>query len=336
MAAALLVTAWSSIAQEFVCVPGGEDNSWRQKLDQKDVRNILDNHQSWLSKDVSERREDSPLRASFCDADLPEGIDLRRKDLSYANLIRANLNNAYLHGARLVGTDMRGTILRGAYLDESDVGHAIFEPSELPVVDSMSDAKNLHTLRFIETPRALVALRRAFRDAGFRQQEREVTRAIQHSAMLQSGPLERTFNFVLFELTTEWGMAPGRALWALGLLIPVFAVLYMISVRRQSADGIWRIWSGDRIRSDLGGNEPERMRAGWWGAIWIGLYFSVLSAFHIGWRDLNVGNWISRIQGREYALRATGWVRTVSGIQSLISVYLLAIWALTYFGRPFE
>lgn len=33
---------------------------------------------------------------------------------------------------------------------------------------------------------------------------------------------------------------------------------------------------------------------------------------------------------------ATGWARTVSGIQSLLSVYLLAIWALTYFGRPFE
>jgi hypothetical protein len=66
------------------------------------------------------------------------------------------------------------------------------------------------------------------------------------------------------------------------------------------------------------------------------LYFSVLSAFSIGWRELNVGNWISRIQSYEYNLRATGWVRTVSGLQSLLSVYLLALWALTYFGRPFE
>jgi hypothetical protein len=37
-----------------------------------------------------------------------------------------------------------------------------------------------------------------------------------------------------------------------------------------------------------------------------------------------------------YALRATGWVRVVSGLQSLLSVYLLAMWALTYFGRPFQ
>ena len=65
-------------------------------------------------------------------------------------------------------------------------------------------------------------------------------------------------------------------------------------------------------------------------------YFSLLSAFHIGWRDLNVGSWLTRLQSREYALRAKGWVRAVSGVQSLISVYLLAMWALTYFGRPFQ
>jgi hypothetical protein len=56
----------------------------------------------------------------------------------------------------------------------------------------------------------------------------------------------------------------------------------------------------------------------------------------MGWRELNVGTWMTRLQPREYNIRATGWVRIVSGIQSLMSVYLLALWALTYFGRPFE
>jgi hypothetical protein len=61
-----------------------------------------------------------------------------------------------------------------------------------------------------------------------------------------------------------------------------------------------------------------------------------LSAFHIGWRDLNVGRWIARLQPGEYTLRTIGWVRVVSGLQSLISVYLVALWVLTYFGRPFD
>ena len=59
-------------------------------------------------------------------------------------------------------------------------------------------------------------------------------------------------------------------------------------------------------------------------------------AFHIGWRELNIGTWLSRLQPREYALRAQGLPRIISGVQSLISVYLIAIWALTYFGRPFQ
>ena len=68
----------------------------------------------------------------------------------------------------------------------------------------------------------------------------------------------------------------------------------------------------------------------------LAFYFSLLSAFNLGWRDLNVGNWISRLQKHEYTLRATGWPRTVAGLQSLLSVYLLALWVLTYFGRPFD
>jgi len=42
------------------------------------------------------------------------------------------------------------------------------------------------------------------------------------------------------------------------------------------------------------------------------------------------------MQLREYSLHATGWTRFVSGLQSLISVYLVALAILTYFGNPFE
>ena len=68
----------------------------------------------------------------------------------------------------------------------------------------------------------------------------------------------------------------------------------------------------------------------------MGKIASLLSAFHINWRELNVGNWTARLQLYPYTLQATGWLRTVLGIQSLISVYLLGMLALSYFGRPFE
>jgi hypothetical protein len=80
----------------------------------------------------------------------------------------------------------------------------------------------------------------------------------------------------------------------------------------------------------------ERLHARGLAAVGWSAYFSLLSTFQIGFRDFSVGSWLTRTQPRQFVLEATGWVRTVSGLQSLLSVYLLAMWVLTYFGRPFQ
>ena len=140
-----------------------------------------------------------------------------------------------------------------------------------------------------------------------------------------------------------YGLRPGRALWILVSLIPGFALVYGVAIWKPLRNhGLYRLWPKERMETRENGAEVadavklEQLRRDWRHALGYAVYFSVLSAFHIGWRELNVGNWISRLQFRTYTLQATGWVRTVSGLQSLISVYLLAMWALTYFGRPFE
>ena len=123
------------------------------------------------------------------------------------------------------------------------------------------------------------------------------------------------------------------------LLICVSIIVVLIGAIPPTGDqrlsGIYKVWPKERVVK-VGSDEPERLHATGLAALLYALYFSILSAFHFGWRDLNVGNWIARIQQREYALRPTGWVRIVSGVQSLISVYLIAMWVLTYFGRPFD
>ena len=152
-------------------------------------------------------------------------------------------------------------------------------------------------------------------------------------------------------------MVHSRALATLGFPILVFTLAYMVAlVTAHGRAGIWATWPTDRVYQDEGGKDATRVTtmfffphlqaraAGrWWGVLLrgvsvplIGLYFSLLSAFSLGWRELNVGTWIARMQPREYVLRATGWVRFVAGFQSLLSVYSLALWILTYFGRPFE
>ncbi|MGO9269579.1 MAG: hypothetical protein ACLQOO_04885 [Terriglobia bacterium] len=66
------------------------------------------------------------------------------------------------------------------------------------------------------------------------------------------------------------------------------------------------------------------------------MFFSLISAFDIGYQELNIGQWLKMLSRREYDLKAAGWVRTAAGTQSLVSVYLLALWVLTYFGHPLE
>jgi hypothetical protein len=66
------------------------------------------------------------------------------------------------------------------------------------------------------------------------------------------------------------------------------------------------------------------------------VFFSLLSAFSIGWKDINVSNWISHLQAREFTLKGKGWVRAMAGFQSLFSAYMIVLWVFTYFFRPFE
>ena len=89
-------------------------------------------------------------------------------------------------------------------------------------------------------------------------------------------------------------MAPSRALSTIAVLILIFFLSYAYAVRAPKRDGIWRIWSDERVRDDLGSDKPELLSATGFSAMKMALYFSLLSAFHIGWRDLNVGNWITR------------------------------------------
>jgi uncharacterized protein YjbI with pentapeptide repeats len=295
--------------------------------------------------------------ATLTDATLTEAnltsATLRSANLENARLMQANLSSTELIGANLSGADLREANLQGARLNQANLDKTIFEPQSdgLPSIADIALAKNLSSMRFADNPQGLVLLKKAFQKAGFRRQEREITHAIQHTRVMRVlqpqtehaknqisilARIEAVFQYVFFDLTTRWGMEPGRALSMLLVLIPLFAIPYAIALRIPGKDGIWRHWIDTRSRKDLGQDEPEKIQVGWFAAMRFGTYFSVLSAFHFGWRELNLGNWIARLQPREYTLNASGWVRAVSGTQSLISLYLVAIWALTYFGRPFE
>jgi len=61
-----------------------------------------------------------------------------------------------------------------------------------------------------------------------------------------------------------------------------------------------------------------------------------MSVLNIGFRELNFGRWIRMMQPREFDIRARGWMRSISGVQSLLGVAFLALSLLSYFGQPFD
>jgi hypothetical protein len=143
-------------------------------------------------------------------------------------------------------------------------------------------------------------------------------------------------------------MSPTRPLLLVTGFAAAFTVVYTLAQFFPRLGAIWVVWDENRVDETEGNEGPRRLRgfphypatrrkrSSVFNVLALAAYFSLLSALRIGWSGLNFGTWITRMQRREYSLHATGWVRTASGVQSLISVLLVALSILTYFRTPFE
>lgn len=305
-----------------------------------------------------------------------EGTDLTGAKLSKTDLMDTDLKNAFLYSADLTGARLIRTRFDGSKLTGATLTRALYEPASAPSKGHLSGLRGLETVRFRRGEHSgLAQLRAALQEVGLRGLEREATFAIEsrktdfllgmeikNGVDYWSPLLDRlekdpnsvfigTLRLVFFELTTGYGLHNVRPIWPLLLaLIGILTIVYVIpiAIHPRTESGIYRVWPRERVEVTKNGpkvcgdTQVERLRLERWnvgGVLSIlgnALWFSLLSTFHIGWRDLNVGSWLSRIQPREYVLRPKGWVRVVSGLQSLVSVYLIAMWALTTFARPFQ
>ena len=156
-------------------------------------------------------------------------------------------------------------------------------------------------------------------------------------------------NRVFFDWTSNYGSNSGRPLSAIAVLWGLFACCYLLVMNCARRSGIELA----RLRTQ---REPLfiTVRPGWlkrsvcprrftFGSIKeqipllkAAMLFSLLSACNLGFRDVDFGRWVRMLMRREYAFRPFGWARTISGIQALLSVYLLALAILSYFGNPFD
>lgn len=64
--------------------------------------------------------------------------------------------------------------------------------------------------------------------------------------------------------------------------------------------------------------------------------FSLISVVNLGFEGLDFGRWVRSLFFSEYDLKARGWLRAVSGLQSLVGLGLFALSLLSFFGHRFE
>jgi len=324
-----------------------------------DLDAVIEQHRRWVMTDGKSGSRADLRGADLRGADL-SGTDLIDVDFSGTDLYEANLSNASLYGALLNGADLSGANLWETDLEDADLRgtklfitrlHGVyFQPKTLPLVDRIAEAEGLEQMTYRNSPSPLTQLRKQFQDAGYREQERAITCVLNRRQAELAPAIERWFKRIAFDYTCEYGFSPGRPLLiVLGLWL-LFGVIYSVFMHLPGTSGIYligtRTWRGKTNAQGIQIRpEPIPPAQAWkkpflwlrreWRVLRAAMFFSLMSAFNIGFRDINFGRWIRLLTKREYDLKAVGWARTVSGFQSLLSVYLIALWVLSYFGRPF-
>lgn len=310
--------------------------------------------------------------ANLTRADLRRTI-LTGANLTKANLTEANLTEANLAGANIKWTDLTSANftranLRNATFLPNTMNLAQFSDAKLEGVVGLSSIRL--NQKHNEQIYGLFELRTSLWNSGFRKEAREIVylhkyHEIHHEiynreiALDSSKELIKVANYlnslwpiVLFEWTTQWGARPTDALKGVIAITIGMGFIYWIALLRNAQLYIVRpvikriennqyLHDGNYIatHAKLDPEHGETIGKIKYHLITIpttAFYFSIVTSTHFGWKEINIGTWITRLQKDHYTFKPMGWLRTVSGIHSLICIYLIAIWALTQFNLLFE
>lgn len=227
----------------------------------------------------------------------------------------------------------------------------------------MATVNGLGFITFNSNPAPLYSLRRSLSESGFNGAARQVTAAIRRH---NQNMLER----VIFDWTCEWGANWVRPLELISELSLFCTFIYWIGLHIGRRNGLYLVTTGQRVATSKGTERIFRIRVHpprsaptrevqldldfgplfqpnarpsfrrilrrEFKALGTAFLFSLMSVFNIGFREVNFGRWIRMIQTREFDIRARGWMRIASGLQSLLGVALVALAIISYLGHAFD
>src|SRR5262249_47789408 len=263
-----------------------------------------------LSEARLERARLTKARLFFVDL---EGANLTQAELQEAGLAfvaldRADLTSANLDGAKLefvglVQANLSDTSLAGSSFAGANFSYSYYSPRSAPPASFSGKISGLSTIRVLPGETAgLAQLRDLLQKTGLRDLEREITFAIESSKTeyvldnWRDNPgsaAEAVFRTVALDWTTSYGLEPGHPLlgivFAWAILTPIYAwPIWRKPVHSIRGGGIYRVLPKDRI--EIHDGKPsldtrarvELLHVRGWATLGWSAYFSLLSAFHIG------------------------------------------------------
>lgn len=291
-------------------------------------------------------------RADFSNQDL-RCASFIGANLTDANFFGADLRGAFFNRATLLRANFERTDLRGTILHNADLQYLVYQPKYPPLPPSLALSTNLNYITYNDDPTFLYSLKNALKERGYQDAQKSVIAALRRSHPpedslgskfhLLKGNVARAIQFVLFDWTSEFGSNSFRPLLIILMMWLLCGAVYAAAVLREGKAGLFLVSTGERIPKGKKTPYVRRIRPAQLqvaprirSAISSGLFFSFRRTFHFGFKELDFGNWLKLLQSREFDIIAYGWPRVVSGVQSILSIYLLALSILSAFTTPFD
>ncbi len=240
----------------------------------------------------------------------------------------------------LRNANMKNTNIRNSYFQKSMITGLLFEADSLPIIQEMSRAKGLKSLRYDTDPSKLVALKDAFAKNGYRQIEREITCALQRSH-------QNIFGRVFLDLPFEYGANLSRPFQIVLFIYLICTPLYYIFFHFNKCGKFKIIFfnTDGKISDDfLAKSYSSAQRQGekisllkWELILWKNaIVFSLLNTFNLSFREVDIGKWIQKLLPRKREYHTFGPIRSLAGFQSILCVLLMVFGIIFYFGRIFN
>ncbi len=299
--------------------------------------------------------------------------DFSRATIKDSSFRTSDFRNSYFQFTTFDNVDLSFADISGAYFDGASINNLIFSymPSGEGLPEDYDYAQDCRKLPAM--PRGYFEVMKDHKERGIKHVyvalKAERQRNIHH-CLLQNSPglfdrAEALLNIVLFEYTTDWGKKPNKAVTLIFYLFITFGLFYWLlfllsrrfnAIRRSF--GKYRPSSEDEEVESVVGLTREDfipdihdytvrnkflakhifLALPLWCLACLGraFQFSLITTFHYGFRNLNLGSCVTRLQFEHYIIKTHGFIRFLTGIQSLVSLYLVVIFFVTYFGDPFS